>query len=138
MAKQSGKEVRVYSDGVDLSVSLRGFTVSYGQNVADSTAGADEYENSVPTTKTVTASATAVILKDADGGVAQRTQMKVGNEVDLTWGWQLAAAGTSKGGIEARVTKFEIKGEYTDVVIADVEWVNIGEDLLFDETVDTW
>ena len=138
MAKQSGKDVRVTFDGTDLSVSLRNFNVSYGQNTAESTAGADEYENTVATTKTVSASATAVILKDADGGVAQRAAMKVGSEGDLLWGWEQMAAGTSKGGIEARVTKFDIKGDYKDVVIADVEWENIGEDLLFDETVDTW
>lgn len=138
MAKQSGKFTYVEFGGQDLSVSLRDFNVDYGQNTADSTAGGDEYENSVATTKTIKMTATAVALKKADGGSAIKTVLFPGNEQDLYWGWEGNDPGMEKGGAQARVTKFAIKANYKNVIMWDVEWENIGETLLADERVATW
>lgn len=138
MAKQSGKHTYVEFGGQDLSVSLRDFNVEYTQNTADSTAGGDEYENSIDTTKAVKMTATAVALKKADGGAAIKAVLFPGNVQDLYWGWEGSNPGGEKGGASARVTKFSIKANYKNVIMWDVEWENAGETLLANEATDTW
>lgn len=138
MAKQTGKETYVQFGAADVSVVLRDFNVSNMQNSADSTAGADEYENTVPTTKSFKATAQFVMLKNADGGAAILAAMRAGTEANLLWGFEGNAVGKPKGGAFCRVAKFDRKGNYKNVVLADVEWDNVGESLLFDDSTDTW
>lgn len=138
MAKQSGKDTYVEFGGVDLSVTLRDFTITRTQNEADSTAGADEWENSVPTTKSIKATATAVVLKKSDGGAAVRSILAEGTEDNLLWGFEGNAAGKSKGGFLARVSKLDIKANYKEVVMYDLEFSMAGETLLFDDATATW
>lgn len=138
MAKQSGKDTFVSFGGTDISTVLRDFNVSRVQNEAESTAGADEFENTVATTKAITATATFVMLKDADGGSTIRAALEEGTEASLLWGWEGNSTGKKKGGITARVSKFDIKSNYKNVIMADVAWSNVGTALLFDDTTDTW
>lgn len=138
MAKASGKYTYVSFDGVNVSVALRNFKVERRQNEADSTAGADEWENTVPTTKNIKATANFVILKSAEGGAVIRTVLDEGNEGPLLYGFEGNGAGKPKGGFTGRVASFVVTSEYKNVIMGDVEWSNAAESLLFNDVSDTW
>lgn len=138
MAKASGKTTYVSFDGVDLSVTLRNFKVERRQNEADSTAGADAWENTVPTTKSIKATANFVIIKAADGGAAIRAVLTEGNEGPLLYGFEGNGTGKPKGGFTGRVASYVVTSEYKNVIMGDVEFSNAAETLLFDDASDTW
>lgn len=100
------------------------------QNSVDSTAGVDVYENTIAMTKGLFATARLVMPKHAEGGAAVIAA--------LLWGFEGNAAGKPKGGADMRVARFERRGNYRTVGLADVVWEMAGYDVLYDEASDVW
>lgn len=138
MGKVSGKTCYVEFDGVGMMVSGREFSITEEQNTANATAGADDYENMVTTTKKISASLKMVMLKAADGGSAIALKLRPGATANLLWGLEGNAAGKPKGGFEAIVKKYNRTSPYDNVVTIDVEFEMAGDALLFDDSTATW
>lgn len=138
MAKSSGKRTYVEFDGVALMVSGREFSLSKMQNTANATAGADEYENTVLTTKKLSATLKMVMLNKADGGAAIADKIKLGHMGNLLWGLEGNAAGKPKGGFLAHLVKADVSAPYDNVITIDAAWEMADDDILFDESVAVW
>ena len=138
MAKASGKRIYGEFDGVPFWVAGRSLKHSHKQNEADSTAGADDYENSVPTTKTIEVSLDMVMLKSDDGGAALAAKLEVGHEGNLIYGLEGNAVGKPKWGFLARVAQADIDADYKDVVKISAKFSMAGDALLFDGITDTF
>lgn len=136
--KVSGKGGYLEFDGAGMMTSGREFMVNIEQNTANSTAGADEFENSVKTTKKVSATLKMVMLTAATGGSTIATKLKPGVTANLLWGFEGNAAGKPKGGIYAHVKKYSRTSPYDGVTTIDVEFEMAGDALLFDDTIDAW
>lgn len=138
MAKASGKRAYIEFDGVTLWVAGRTLKHSHKQNEADSTAGADDYENSVATTKSIEVSWDGLLLKKDEGGAALLPKLKVGHEANLYYGFEGNATGSPKWGFFARVSQADIDADYKDVVKVSVKFSMAGDELLADGTTDTF
>ncbi|MCU0464053.1 MAG: hypothetical protein MUF38_05750 [Anaerolineae bacterium] len=138
MAKVSGKRIYVEFDGVSLMASGREFAVSKVQNTANSTAGADEYENTILTTKKLSATLKMVMIEKATGGAAIAEKIKLGHTGNLVWGLEGNAAGKPKGGFFGHLVKADVSAPYDNVVTIDAAWEMADDDILFDESVAVW
>lgn len=137
--KVSGKGTYISFNGIEMWVAGgQGFSVEHKLNTAESTAGADVYENSVPTTRMIKADLDAVMIADADGGTDYRAAMALGTESALLYGWEGNGAGKPKGGFTGRVVDASVTVKHDDVIKIKVAWENAGDDLLFDDTIHTW
>lgn len=134
MGKASGKNIYVEFDGVGFWVSGRNLKHTNKQNEADSTAGADDYENSVPTTKNIEVSIDMVMLKSAEGGAALMAKLVLGHEANLIYGFEGNGAGKPKWGFFARVAQVDIDGDFKDVIKISTKFSMADDSLLYDGT----
>lgn len=138
MRKVEGNLTHVSFGGVSLMVTGREFSVDRGLNTAESTAGEDEYDNYIGTTKTITASLKMVMPVMSDGGAAIWAKLEEGTEDDLIYGFEGNSSGKPKEGFRARVVKNNSKSSYKDVAMIDIEWQMAGDSLLFSRRIDTF
>lgn len=137
--KVGGKGAYISFNGIEIWVAGgQGFKIDHKLNEAESTAGADKYENAVPTTYAIKAEADLVLIADADGGTDYRAALKLGTEAALIYGLEGNGAGKPKGGFTARVVDGSIDIKHDDVIKIKIAWSNAGDDLLFDDTTDTF
>jgi hypothetical protein len=111
---------------VVLTADGRAFEFTHEMNTADGTAGADEYEVSLPTIKR--AEATMEMLMNSTA--AWEAELKVGDTGALMWYPEGKVVGKPEWGMDALVTNKSPSLPYNDVSKYSLAFKNYGSTLL--------
>lgn len=125
MAHFTGADLYITFGGVTLHGDFRSLDVSESQEVADTTAGTDDYQSHVITTKAVEMSL-SLLYDNATAGTAAATALANGTQGTLEWGPEGTATGKPKYTIPATVTSFDKSIPYDDAVSYDVSLTGNG------------
>ena len=137
MARLTGKNLYVEFDGTALNTDYRTLDVSYGQDTAQTTAGADEFRNYANTVKTIEATFEAVVDEFSGRGSAFKALLIPGSEGTLIWGEEGTAAGKPKDGYLARITTADKSYGYESEITYSVTFQMAGTELAFDSSKTT-
>lgn len=119
MAHFTGADLYITFGGIALHADYRTLSVDESTGTADTTAGTDEYQSHVITTKSVEMSLT-LLYDNATAGTAAATALANGKQGTLEWGPEGTATGKPKYTIPATVTSFSKSIEYEAEVTYDV------------------
>lgn len=126
IAKLTGKNLYAAFAGTALNAKQRSFEVMEKQETVDSTAGADDYRNTINTVKTIGAKMELIMETHATGGSAILAALTLGAEGTLIWGAEGSGSGLPKDGFYARLIDNSKKLKFDDLYLLNLEWENAG------------
>lgn len=138
MAKLTGKRLRIFYAGTDLSGEFRTVDVTEQQETADVTAGADDYRNFANTVKMIEVTAEIIMKEHGSGGSAILAAMSLGGEGTLIWGAEGTATGKPKDGFYARLVDRSRPIPFDDAYLIKAKWQMAGTALAFNGVTDLW
>lgn len=129
MTTMIGKDYYLEFNGVVITGPNRSFTPGESDETAEGSASRSTLRNYVVTLTKVEPKG-KFIVNSADTTIL--AALKKGQSGTLIWGPDGNAAGKTKYGIEARITKSERTKEYDKEQELEVEWVNTADGWTFD------
>lgn len=136
MAKLTGKNLYVNFNGTILSAEQRSFEVMEKQETVDSTAGADDYRNTLPTVKTIGAKMEIIMKQHSTGGSAIMAALALNTEGTVLWGAEGSGSGLPKDAFTGRLVDNSKKLKFDDVYLWTLEWENSGTSRIFNGITD--
>jgi hypothetical protein len=142
MAKVTGKNLFLSAGGVIVASAVTGqkkssvqeWSYEFTADVAETTAGSDEWKSHITTLKGGTG--TLKLMYDTvRTDISQVFQ--VGDTVRLIWGERGTGGGSPKGEVDAIVSSAKMNIKYNEVLMADIALQFTGE-LIHNPAVDTW
>ena len=134
MAKLTGKNLFVSFGGTNISGTQRTFSVTWQQEQADVSAGADDYRNFANTMRTIEASCEILVQDYPNGGSATFATLAIGTQGTLLWGPEGTAAGKPKYGFFSTVTELSPDIPFDNAYVLKAKFTNAGTALLYSGT----
>lgn len=136
IGKLSGKNLYVSFNGTVLSAKQRSFEVMEKQETVDSSAGADEYRNTINTIKTIGAKMELIMENHSAGGSAILAALALGGEGTVLWGAEGSGSGLPKDAFMGRLIDNSKKLKFDDLYLLNLEWENAGTARIYNGITD--